>query len=246
VALSAIWRTSPRTKPGLVSLFNPECRLLCLALLSSALLFAGWAFAAFVTFTAIILLAFEGISPARALRESSFVLAFAIFTALAKVWGQTGAANPSVVLAEAFGYGLKLLAAFLACRLFYASTKVSELRDACTRLTRRVPFLRFMDLGLAFSMVLGYLPLIVDEWDASLEAARSRGLPKRPGIRRQAIFIIAFIRRLMLSAISVPEALLARAWTKDRFLSASQWKCRDGIAIALSVAVLAVSLLGHV
>jgi energy-coupling factor transporter transmembrane protein EcfT len=103
-----------------------------------------------------------------------------------------------------------------------------------------------MDLGLAFSMVLGYLPLIVEEWQASMEAARSRGMPKRPGIQQQAAFIIAFIRRLMLSAISVPEALLARAWSRDRFLSTSQWKLRDSIAVALSLILLALSLLCHV
>lgn len=225
------------------SSLDPSTRLLSLALLSSATLIASWPFAAAASALALGFLALEGVRPAKALKESAFVLAFALFAAVARLWGRGEAAGLGALAGESAVYALKLLAAFLLGRLFYASTRLLELRDACTRLTRRIPLLRRFDTGLALSLVIGYLPLIFGEWKASLEAARSRGMPKRPSMGIQAAFLAAYIRRLMLTAVSLPEALVARGWTKDRGLCPLSLRKRDFFVLSFSlVALLGASL----
>jgi energy-coupling factor transporter transmembrane protein EcfT len=217
------------------SSLEPESRLISLALLSSAAILASWPFAAALALLSLGFLALEGVRPATALKESAFVLAFALFAGVARLWGQSSAAELGALARESAVYALKLLAAFLLGRLFYASTRPPELRDACTRLTRRIPIIRRFDTGLALSLVIGYLPLIFSEWRSSLEAARSRGMPKRPSLALQAAFLAAYIRRLMLNAVSLPEALIARGWTRDRGLSPLSLRKRDFCAVAVSL-----------
>jgi energy-coupling factor transporter transmembrane protein EcfT len=215
---------------ALASSLDPACRLICLALVSSASLFASAPFAAIVACGAVALLSLEGVGLARVLRESIFLLGFALFTGLLRMLGGDGA-DPAALALGSATYGLKLFAAFLAGRLFYASTRMSELRDAATRIVRLIPFLRRFDIGLSLSLVLGNVPLIFEEWRDSLEAARSRGLSRRPGIAAQARFLAAFLRRLMLRAIAIPQALVARGWSRDRYLAPSIWRLRDSLAM---------------
>jgi energy-coupling factor transporter transmembrane protein EcfT len=215
---------------ALASSLDPACRLTCLALVSSASLFASAPFAAIIACGSVALLLIEGISLLRILRESTFILCFALLAGLLRTLGGEGA-DPAVLAAGSAIYGLKLFAAFLAGRLFYASTRMSELRDAATRIVRHIPFLRRFDIGLSLALVLGNVPLIFEEWRDSVEAARSRGLSRRPGIAAQARFLAAFLRRLMLRAIALPQALVARGWSRDRCLTPSNWKLRDSLAM---------------
>jgi energy-coupling factor transporter transmembrane protein EcfT len=231
----------PRRGPA--ASLDPACRLLCLAFLSSASLFASLPFAAAIALAAIVLLILEGMSPVSILRESAFVLVFALLTAALRLFGKEGSLAEEAALTGSAIYGLKLLAAFLAGRLFYASTRPSELRDAATRIARRIPILRRFDIGLGLSLILGYIPLIFDEWRGSLEAARSRALPSRPGIVQQSRLLIAFLRRLMLRAVILPEALSARGWSISRGVAQSTWRVRDSVSLMLSIAIFFGALL---
>jgi energy-coupling factor transporter transmembrane protein EcfT len=234
--------SSRRRSP--VSSLDPVCRLLCLALISSASLFATWRFALFFAVLALALLVIGGLGPWTIARESSFVLAFASLAALMRLFGGgVGAGEPGAIAAESAVYGLRLWAAFLAGRLFYASTRLAELRDAATRLARRLPFLRSRDIGLGLSLILGYIPLVFEEWRDSLEAARSRGMPRRGGLRSQSLFIMAFLRRLMIKAVEIPQSLIARGWSEDRGLAAYAWRKRDSACLALCAACCAAAIL---
>jgi energy-coupling factor transporter transmembrane protein EcfT len=231
---------------GPASSLDPSCRLICLGLLSSASLFASWPFAAIVALGSLSLLLLEGLSLATVLRESAFVISFVLLTILLRFFAMNTRAEPIVFAAESIRYGTKLLAAFLAGRLFYASTRLFELRDSTTRIARRIPIARRFDLGLVLSLILGYIPLIFDEWRDSLEAARSRGLPRRPSLSLQCRFLAGFLRRLILRAIALPQALVARGWSMDRGIADSEWRFRDSLVIALSLMAFAAALLSIV
>jgi energy-coupling factor transporter transmembrane protein EcfT len=142
-------------------------------------------------------------------------------------------------------YGVRLLAVFLAGRLFYASTTASEIRDAVTRIARYIPIVRRLDIGLCLSMVIGFIPFIFTEWQDSLEAARSRGMPRRPRLSRMSLFVTAFLRRLIVRAIALPEALVARGWTRERGLAPSRWRMRDSIT-SLVCGILAITAVLHI
>jgi len=231
VALDS-WQREHRHGPA--SSLDPSCRVICLALLSSASLFASAPLAAIIVLSLSSLLKLEGLRFASILRESTFILAFTLFTALLRAFsGTVELISPAAFALECSSYGLKLFAAFLAGRLFYASTSISELRDAATRITRRIPYVRRYDIGLSLSLVLGSIPLILEEWRDSLEAARSRGMAPRPSIAQQSRFLSAFLRRLILSAIVLPQALCARGWSGDRGLTPLRWRKKDSLAALL-------------
>ena len=229
---------------GPAASLDPSARLLCLALLSSASLAARPSFSAVVAVTAVLLLKMAGLSFARILRDSAFVAVFLLFAAALRYFDFSRNGIDLLAAAGYIGaYGARLLAAFLAGRLFYASTGLSELRDATTRIARRLPLLQRADLGLALSMVIGFIPLILAEWSASLEAARSRGMPRRPSLAKQSLFLGAFLRRLMLRAVATPEALVARGWTKDRGIAGSRWRMRDSLSMLACICALGAALL---
>jgi len=207
-------------------------------------LFATWQFALFVAAFAVMLLAFGGVRPPTIARESIFILVFAVTAALVRFWGGgVGSADPASVAAVSSAYGIRLWAAFLAGRLFYASTRLSELRDAATRLARHIPLVRRHDIGLGLSLLLGCIPLIFEEWRESLEAARSRGMPRRAGIALQARFIMAFLSRLMIRAVAMPQSLVARGWSGDRGLAPLTWRVRDSICLTMCCVAFVAALL---
>jgi energy-coupling factor transporter transmembrane protein EcfT len=225
--------------------FEPSCRLACLALLSSASLIASWPCAALIAAGATIFLLRRGMMMISILRESAFVLVFASITGLLRMVGsaERGDRDLDRLAVETGVYAIRLAAAFLAGRLFYASTRLSEMRDAGTRIARRLPFLRRIDLGLLFSLILGFIPLIFEEWRSSREAAASRGMAKRADLSALASFVATFLRRLMLRSVALPEALAARGWTNERGLSPFSWKLRDSLAVVACSALLVVALL---
>ena len=231
---------------GPASSLDPSCRLICLGLLSSASLFASWPFAAVVALGSLSLLLLEGLSLSTVLRESIFIISFALLTIFLRIFGTNSRAEPVVLATEFIRYGTKFLAAFLAGRLYFASTRLSELRDSTTRIVRRIPIARRFDLGLVLSLILGYIPLIFDEWRDSLEAACSRGMPRRPSLSLQCRFLAAFLRRLILRAVALPQALVARGWSMDRGIADSEWRFRDSLVIALSLMAFAAALLSIV
>lgn len=224
-----------------VSSLDPACRLLCLALISSSALFASLGAALCASIALIVLLALEGMKPTRIAREAAFLLPFILFAGLLECVGVgTGFSLSLSAPIETPLLGARLLAGYLGGRLYYASTSVSETRDAATRIVRRLPGLSRTDLGFAFSLVLGFVPLIVEEWKASMEAARSRAYGRSSGFRGAALLVAAYLRRLMLRAVAVPEALAARGWDGERGVEPAAWRTRDYLAAASCLALLAI------
>lgn len=229
---------------GLYSSLDPCSRLICLAVLTSAILLMGPAFTAVISAILLVILIWEGLPLRRAFRNITLVGLFSLLTAAIRFIGNSAdLQNPIAVVEASLAFFLRLLSAYLEGRLLYATTSVSELRDATTRIIRRIPILRHVDIGLAFSLVICFIPLIFEEWAASLEAARSRGFPKRPGIARQSIVLAAFLRRLMLRAVATPEALFARGWTRDRSLAPLCWRKRDSVAMFICIVILCAAIL---
>jgi energy-coupling factor transporter transmembrane protein EcfT len=241
---------------GLASSLDPTCRLVSLALISAASFFSGSLFAVFLCLATVFLLLREGLRFSVILHDSAFIALFSVFTAGLRfgglpqssgheLWGLGISGAALALLKNMLAYGVRLLAVFLAGRLFYASTTASELRDAATRITRHIPILRRLDIGLCLSMVIGFIPQIFGEWQDSLEAARSRGMSRRPQLYKLSLFVTSFLRRLMLRAIATPEALVARGWTLDRGVTPSHWKIRDSIT-TFACGILAILASLHI
>lgn len=229
---------------GFAAGLDASSKLICLALLSSAVLLAGLPLACGLALVSAVLLLMTGLALPILMRELVFIAFLAVFSAALRLIGLPGAlAEPQRALGGSALYATKLLAAFLTGRLFYTSTSVSELRDAATRICRRLPFLGRWDLGLGLALILGSIPLIFEEWSYSLEAAHSRGLARRPSLSSQASFVTAFLRRLMLRAVFVPEALRARGWSPHRSLVPLRWRLSESLAVLICALALAAAAL---
>jgi energy-coupling factor transporter transmembrane protein EcfT len=161
------------------------------------------------------LLLIEGLPPRTLLRDLSFVLGLALTGFLIEGLSFEGglhlASGP--LLSLALRDGLRLAASFAAGRLFYTTTRTSQLREAAEDSCRFLPGAAGAEIALALLLVLSFIPLILGEWRASLLAARARGLSRRPSLGASSDFLAAFLRRLMLGSLALPEALAARGWT---------------------------------
>jgi energy-coupling factor transporter transmembrane protein EcfT len=161
------------------------------------------------------LLLVEGLGLRSLFRDAAFVLGLALasfFIEGLSFRGGIHLAKDGILLA-ALRDGLRLAASFAAGRLFYATTRTSELREAAEDSCRFLPGKAGAEIALSLLLVLSFIPLILEEWRASRLAARARGFAKRPSLRASSEFLAAFLRRLMLGSLALPEALVARGWT---------------------------------
>lgn len=225
----------------------PGPRLLCLALISSALFFLAPAWVGVLGLGFLLFCLGEGVPPRMLLRESTYILWLgAMAVALECVSFSGGPFFDLANLAPAGIYTLRLGAAFFAGRLFYAATPGPELRRAALAVGRVLPRRLRSRAALATFLVLGIIPLVLSDWRASLEAARSRGYGrgKRPGA--SVDLLAAFLRRLMLDAIGLPEVLASRGWYGEARHSPSKedWGVLDLGAAAASLGILVAAILG--
>lgn len=228
------------------SALGPGPRLLCLALLSSALFFLSPAWAGILGLGLAIFCLGEGVPPRSLARESAYILWLGGMALVLECVSFSG--GPLFVaenLAPAGIYTLRLGAAFFAGRLFYAATPGPELRRAALAVGRILPRRLRSRAALATFLVLGIIPLVLSDWRASLEAARSRGYGRGKRPRASVDLIVAFLRRLMLDSISLPEVLASRGWYGEAALSLPKeaWSPLDLGVAAASLGILAAAFL---
>jgi energy-coupling factor transporter transmembrane protein EcfT len=175
----------------------------------------GWLSAFLLAACLVGLLRIEGASLRGLLRDAAFILSLSLATFLIEGLSLEGGLHLALggLLTSALRDGLRLAASFAAGRLFYATTRTSELREAAEDSFRFLPGRAGSEIALALLLALSFIPLILREWKASRLAARARGAPKRPGLEASSVFLAAFLRRLMLGSLALPEALAARGWT---------------------------------
>ena len=219
-------------RQGPVSSLAPAARLLCLLFLMPGL-FASWDVVASALLAAAILgLALEGLTAREFLGEVPALLYLIAFLVLIQSlrFSRPPYIDP-VAMLVGLRYGLRLLAAFALGRLFYKSTTSSELREGTMALGRFLPGNFGRELGLGLSLVLGFIPGIILEWRLSLEAGKARGIVKGSPFLLRLKVIEAFLRRLILGSINLPEALAARGWT-GRALRGRRWSPVSWVAVA--------------
>jgi energy-coupling factor transporter transmembrane protein EcfT len=93
-----------------------------------------------------------------------------------------------------------LLVAFGAGNLFFAVTRVSDIKRAASRLNR--PF------GLALSLMLSFIPLFFEVWDERCDAWKARG--NDMGVRALCCIVPSTLEKLMERAVERATALEAR------------------------------------
>lgn len=222
---------------------DPGARLFCLAFISSSVLFLRASSATFCFLALMLMLWMEGIALALIGRDFLYVLALGLFLFLVESvgWNSGRLRLGTGRWLEIYTFAIKLGVAFMAGRLFYASTSSSELRIAAIRVGRFLPKMLRSKTALALVLILGLIPSIMGDWRETILSAKSRGLSRKSRLSTWASMLSAYIRRLMIRAVRLPEVLASRGWDERSATSESRldpWRRRDWIASMGSLGAL--------
>jgi len=148
-------------------------------------------------------------------------------------------------------YALRLFTVYVYSRLFYATTRVSEIGDWMTAALRSAskPFRRkekaiktsfsiLHDPGMFFSLALLFLPRIFDTYLRIREAGEVRGIMlSRRNIRRSLLMLEQLIIGSMVQALRTAVAMEVRGYSPQRSIKLRTFEGRDwgmlGLAMAL-------------
>ncbi|MDR2803856.1 MAG: energy-coupling factor transporter transmembrane protein EcfT [Treponema sp.] len=207
---------------------NAGIKMLFLLGFSTAAFFLNLACSCILS-AALILTAFAaGINPLRLLRGSRPVIFLGIFVAL----GRALNFSPPFFETEGFFSGLMflwgMLLSFCAGALLFAVTTMAELREAaanaervllmpsaallkeakCRYLRNIYESLRRPKLGLALSLMMGFIPRFFVEWESLCGAYRARA--GKRGVTEIKTLIPIAVNRMIDMAVESASALEAR------------------------------------
>ncbi len=168
-------------------------------------------------------------------------------------------------------YAARLAAVFVFARLYYASTKATELGD-CLSLAARKAKSRFggakrtigkppaadsptadspaadspaADPGMMLSLSLLFLPRVFEHYRSVREAAEIRGYGlKRRSISGAMAMLQTFLYVSVRGALRTAQAMELRGYSPSRTIPAPMFKPADAAAAAAGLALLAAAFLG--
>ncbi|TXT44285.1 MAG: hypothetical protein FD137_1626 [Spirochaetes bacterium] len=183
----------------------------------------------------------------------AFILYLTTFSALARGLfpGESAFFDPST-LPYSLTHGLRLMTALFYARLYYASTKASELGDVFSSLARKVAgepkggryaaFRFASDPGMLISLSLAFLPKTFESMERVRESARMRAYrPRIFAMKKSALMLETFVFVGVKSALSTATCLETRGYSENRTIILPRAKPGDFLIVAagLGIAVLA-------
>lgn len=209
---------------SLLHRWDARCKLAALLFLTFGLLHARTPFLAI--FTVLVLSAFRTArAPIRALLSDmkgwSVFLTMIFFL---QAFSLSNQETRLIAWLPVSREGLK--AASLACwrlglilcsgMLFTLVTRPQQMQEALLWFMKPLPFLPARRIALMFSLVMRFLPLLLDEAESVRTASRSRlgNLRKNPLVRIKYLILPVF-RRSLLRADDFAIALASRGYTED-------------------------------
>lgn len=214
-------------RPGgsLFHRLDPRCKLFLLALISIATLGAAVPGLTLLTLVLLGLLVHIRISFFSLAAEIRYFLLFLTFVFLARLLSTPGDPLLSFYhltitrqgIAEATVVCWRLLAVVLAGLVFMATTRPSAVREAVAWYLRPVPFIPENRVAVMMSLLMRFVPVILDQARETAEAQRSRCVECRKNpLYRLTRFTIPFLRRVFMDADRLVIAMTARCYTEDR------------------------------
>jgi len=135
----------------------------------------------------------------------------------------------------------RLMAVVLICLCFMATSRVSEIRGAVVLFLKPVPFIPEKRVGTMLSLVLRFIPAILNQASKTSEAQRARGIECRKNpVYRLVKFTIPFMRRIFEDADRLVIAMEARCYSEERTDPEFSSQTKDWIAL---ITVIVFSLL---
>ena len=136
-------------------------------------------------------------------------------------------------------YCWRLICVLLAGILLVSSTMSSDIRAGIEWFLRYVPFLPEKRVAIMISLMVRFLPMILDVSREIRDAQKSRGidLVKNP-IKRLVIFSVPLLRKVIKSADQYILALESRCFSEDRTPPELTFSSLDIISLCLVIPIL--------
>ena len=205
--------------------WDPRFKIAALVLVSLASLKSGL-MALTATCLLLVIMALRSGIPIRALLKDlkpAVFLLFLIF--IARALSTPGESlflfGPWPITKEGLLAGaaicLRLLLVLLAGVVVMASTRLSEIKAAVEWFLKPVPGIPEKRVGTMLSLIVRFLPHVLDQARETGEAQRARGIENRKNpVYRLKQFAIPVLRRTFLTADQLTLAMEARCYSDDR------------------------------
>ena len=176
-----------------------------------------------VLFLVLILNAGQTAASLMALLRYLFVFLLLIFIARAvSTPGSTVLKYNAVVVTREGIYGgavvcWRLLTVVLVGLSFVATTRTSEIKAAVEWYLRPVPFVPAKRVSVMISLIMRFIPVILDQAKETADAQRARGVENRKNpLYRLRKLLIPLMRRTFERADALAMAMEARCYTENR------------------------------
>ncbi len=236
--------------PGtsLLHRWDARCKSLGLLLLAIGMLYMGWEGLLFFTLLFTAALALSRI-PARALAGdlrswAPFLLIIFVFQLFsfdsgtpAPAWWPSGYESIYPALIGIWRLCLILCYAML----FSMVTRPRDLQDAVIWFLRPFPFLPARRIALMVSLMLRFLPLILDQADEVKLATRARlGDQRKNPVLRMKFLVLPLLRRSIKRADDMALALAARGYSDELPVKYSRLPKKHLACLASLIALIAL------
>jgi len=126
----------------------------------------------------------------------------------------------------------RLVIVILIGLLFVATTRTSEVKAAVEWFLRPVPFIPARRVSIMMSLVIRFIPVILDQAKETADAQRARGVENRKNpVYRLRKLLIPIMRRTFERADKLAMAMEARCYTENRTDPGLSSSRRDWIAL---------------
>lgn len=130
----------------------------------------------------------------------------------------------------------RLMAVVLLSLCFMSTSRISEIRGAVVWFLKPLPFIPENRVGTMLSLVLRFIPAILNQASKTSEAQRARGIESRKNpVFRVIKFTIPFMRRIFEDADRLVIAMEARAYCEERTAPEFAARKQDWTALITSV-----------
>jgi len=228
-------------------------KLVFLVMLSFASLHAHGSALLGLTFILLALIVNAGQTVKSLLALLRYVLIFLLLIFIARALSTPGSAvfeYKAVSITREGIYGgavvcWRLLIVIMIGLSFVATTRTSEIKAAVEWYLRPVPFIPAKRVSIMISLIMRFIPVILDQAKESADAQRARGVENRKNpLYRLRKLLIPLMRRTFERADKLAMAMEARCYTENRTDPALYSTHGDWIAflavICLCVVVVAI------
>ncbi len=120
--------------------------------------------------------------------------------------------------------------------IFVTTTRTSLIRGAVIRLLRPVPGICEKRAGTMISLVVRFIPMILDQAKETSDVQKARGIEIRKNpVFRLTKFTIPFMRRIFLDADNLIIAMESRCYNENRTLPLFYATKKDWLILCISI-----------